>query len=128
MSPRRSPTALLLAGWSLLIWTTRIRNIWTDDTLSTNDQRGRTALALSFTVLALAVGWAVLRRASWRRSAVIGLATWTIVVWVVRAVGIATGDHDGGFIAVHLVLAATSIVLAGLALREERPSTLLSSG
>lgn len=128
MSPRRSSAALALATWSLLIWTTRIRNIWTDDELAAGEQWARTALALSFTILGLGVGWAVLRRASWRRAAVVGLATWTIAVWLVRGGGIALADHDGAFIAVHLVLAAVSIVLAGLSLRQERAAADLSSG
>ena len=115
---RRHPVTVALVGWSLLVWTTRIRNIWTDDELSTAGQLGRTALALSFTVLAVAAGVAVLRRSAWRDRAVRLLAGWTIGVWVVRSVGIATADHDGGFIAVHLVLAAISIALAIAAVRE----------
>jgi hypothetical protein len=115
---RRLPFTIVLTGWSLLVWTTRIRNIWTDDELSTASQLGRTALALSFTVLAVAVGAAVVRRSAWRDRAVRLLAGWTIVVWVVRSVGIANADHDGAFVAVHLVLAAVSIALAVAALRE----------
>ena len=128
MSPRRFPAALALAAWSLLIWTTRIRNIWTDDELSSGEQWGRTALALSFTVLALVAGHAVLRGTAWRRPAVLALCGWTVAVWVVRSIGIATADHDGAFIAVHLVLAAISIVLAGLAVRHERAADDLRSG
>ena len=118
MSLRRYPAATALAAWSLLVWTTRIRNIWTDDELSSGEQWSRTLLALSFTVLALAVGWALLRGSGWRRQAVIALAAWTVGVWVVRSIGIATADHDGAFIAVHLVLALISAALAGLAVRE----------
>jgi hypothetical protein len=118
MSSRRLPATIALAVWSLLIWTTRLRNIWTDDELSTGEQWGRTALALSFTVLALAVGHAVYHRATWLQPVVRTLAGWTIVVWVVRSIGIATADHDGAFIVVHLVLAAISVTLAALAVRE----------
>jgi hypothetical protein len=124
MPSRRLPATIALAVWSLLIWTTRIRNIWTDDELSTGEHWGRTALALSFTGLALVVGYAVYRRATWLPKAVHALAGWTIAVWVVRSIGIATADHDGAFIAVHLVLAAISIALAGLAAREVRPGVL----
>ena len=102
------------------MWTTRIRNIWTDDDLSTGGQWGRTALALSFTGLALAVGHAVYHRSSWLRPVVLALAGWTTAVWVVRAVDIATGDQDAAFIVVHVVLGAISIALAGLAAREVR--------
>ena len=120
MSLRRYPAASALTAWSLLIWTTRIRNIWADDELGAGEQWGRTLLALSFTVLAVAVGWAVVRGTAWRRHAVVALAGWTIAVWVVRSIGIATADHDGAFIAVHLVLAVVSAGLAVLAVREAR--------
>lgn len=116
-SQRRSAT-IALVGWTLLVWTTRINNIWGDDTLTTGEKWGRTGLALSFTVLALVVGVAVWRRLSWLRLALAVLAGWTVGVWVVRSIGIATGDHSAGFIAVHLVLAVVSIALAGLAWHE----------
>ena len=118
MPVRALPATIALAVWSLLVWTTRIRNIWTDDELSSGEQWSRTALALSFTVLALLVGYAVLRGAKWRPLAVRLLAGWTIAVWVVRSIGIATADHDGAFIAVHLVLALVSVLLSALAIRE----------
>jgi hypothetical protein len=123
MSLRRHPAASALAAWSLFVWMTRIRNIWSDDELSTGQQWSHTALALSFTVLALAVGWAVVRSAPWREPVVLVLAGWTIAVWIVRSIGIATADHDGAFIAVHLALALISIGLAALAIREERQVT-----
>ena len=72
----------------------------------------------SFTVLALAVGHAVYRRTSWLVPVVRMLAGWTIAVWLVRSIGIATADHDAAFIVVHLVLAAISVTLAALAVRE----------
>ena len=128
MSFRRFPASSALAAWSLLVWTTRIRNIWSDDELSSREQWGRTALALSFTVLALAVGYAVLRRAGWLGPTALGLAGWTIAVWAVRSVGIASGDHDVAFVAVHLVLALISALLAGLAIREVRSAAEVSSG
>ena len=55
------------------------------------------------------------------------LAVWTVAVWAVRAVGIAFADHAAAFIAVHLVLAAVSTVLAGLAVREQRTGSVLSA-
>jgi hypothetical protein len=45
---------------------------------------------------------------------VIPLAAMTFGTWLVRGFDIAAGDHDLGFIAVHLVLAAVSMTLAGL--------------
>jgi hypothetical protein len=124
MSSRRPPATITLVGWTLLVWTTRIGNIWGDDDLTSGEKWGRTALALSFTVLALAVGHALYRRASWRGLAVKALAAWTIGVWATRSVGIATGDHDAAFVTVHLVLALISTALALLAVREESQAAL----
>jgi hypothetical protein len=81
---------------------------------------GRTALALSFTVLAVLVAWAMRTRWEHRRAAVLALAGWTVAVWAVRVVGIAGGDHSAGFVVVHLVLAGVSIALSVLAVRASR--------
>lgn len=116
MPRRRSAAITALVVWTLLVWTTRIRNIWGDDVLSNSEKWGRTALALSFTVLAGAVAAALWKPRDWLRPAVKVLAGWTIGVWAVRAVGIATGGHEASFIAVHLVLAVISWVLAALAM------------
>ena len=116
---RNRPFALALVGWTFLVWTTRIANIWGDEGLDTGGKVGRTALALSFTVLAIWVVVAVWR-ASGRttRVAVAALAGWTAGVWVLRGTGIVLGDHDVGFKVVHAVLAVVSIGLAALAWRE----------
>ncbi len=111
---------MLLVVWTLLVWTTRIGNIWGDEGLTDGEKWGRTGLAVSFTMLAVAVGVAIYRRVTWLGPAVRLLAGWTVVVWAVRAVGIATGDHAAGFVIVHLVLAVVSCALAGLALRQTR--------
>jgi hypothetical protein len=123
MPTRRLPATIALCVWTLLVWTTRIANIWNDADLSDGEKWGRTALALSFTVLVLLVGHAVYHRVSWRDLAVKALAGWTIGVWVTRSVGIVTGDHETSFIVVHLVLAVVSIVLSVLAVREEARTT-----
>jgi len=106
------------------VWTTRIRNIWADDALTTGEQWARTALALSFTVLGLAVAGALATRARWLRPAVVALAAWSIGVWVVRSIGIATAGHDAGFVAVHLLLAVVSAVLSVLAVRATAARTV----
>lgn len=117
MSTARRPATVVLVVWTLLVWTTRISNIWGDQALSDGEKWGRTALAMSFTLLALGVAVALWRRAGSLRAAVTALAAWTVLVWVVRSVGIATGDHDTAFVVVHLVLAVVSIGLAGAAVR-----------
>jgi hypothetical protein len=117
----RNRAVVALVAWTLLVWTTRIGNIWGDDGLDTAGKIGRTALALSFTVLAVAVAVAAWRRASAAlRLSVLALAGWTTAVWLVRSVDITAGDHEVGFKVVHLVLAVVSIALAALAVRQIR--------
>ena len=118
MSAPRPRTVLALVVWTFFVWTTRINNIVLDDALDGGQKLVRVALALSFTLLAVAVVVALVQRRGWLRPAVLVLAVWTVGVWVVRAVSIGLGDHDAAFIAVHLVLAVVSVVLAGLATRE----------
>ena len=113
----RWPVVALVA-WTFFVWTTRIGNIWRDDALDTAGKVGRTALALSFTLLALAVVGALWRRPAWVRPTVVALSVWTTGVWLVRDTSILFGDHDTAFKVVHTVLAVVSIVLAALALRQ----------
>lgn len=120
---RRRPFASALVAWTFFVWTTRIANIWRDAALDGGEKVGRTALALSFTVLAVAVVVTLWRRADRAATAAIGaLAGWSVAVWVVRTVRILAADHDAGFKVVHAVLAVVSIVLAALARREARRS------
>ena len=119
---RRLRPALALSVWTFFVWTTRIRNIWTDDSLSTADQVGRTALALAFTAFAAAtvVVWLRARRQATPSGAgalVGAFAVFTTGVWLVRGVQIALADHEAAFVAVHTVLAIASIALAVWAAR-----------
>lgn len=112
-----------LVAWTFFVWTTRIGNIWGDDGLDTAGKVGRTALALTFTFLALAVVGALWRRPSWLRPTVVALAAWTTGVWLVRDTSILFGDHDTSFKIVHTVLAVLSIALSALALRSTTTTT-----
>ena len=118
---RRRPATVAFVIWTFFVWTTRIGNIWRDDELTSGEKWSSTAIAASFTVLAVAVVVTFLRRSGARATlAVDALAAWTTGVWVVRAIGITFADHSVGFKVVHLVLAAVSIALAYLACREVR--------
>src|SRR5262245_51366208 len=116
---RRRSAALALVGWTLFVWTTRIFNVWGDADLDTGEKLGRTGLALSFTLLALAALAALWRGSPRARLVTVGaLATWTVAVWVVRDIRIIAADHDLAFTLVHVILGVVSIVLAAWAWRE----------
>ncbi|MDZ7733103.1 MAG: hypothetical protein U5R31_08275 [Acidimicrobiia bacterium] len=107
----------VLAGWTLLVWGTRIDNIWSDPDLTTGGQVGRTILAGSFVLAGLAVGAVAVRlrrhRASRSDRFVVGVAAvWTVVVWAVRAISIVLADHGAAFTLVHLALAVVSAAVA----------------
>ena len=94
-----------LVGWTVVIWTTRIRNILDD---------GADPVALlvagGLTILALAA--ALTLRTGRVPGTPYALAAATVVVWAVRAPLVLVHDHPGTFKAVHLVLAAVSVALA----------------
>jgi hypothetical protein len=118
---RRRPFALALVAWTFFVWTTRIGNIWRDADLDTGEKVGRTGLALSFTLLALAVVGALWRGSARTRLVAVGaLAAWSTAVWIVRDARILVADHEVGFKVVHTVLAVVSIVLSVLAWHEAR--------
>jgi len=117
---RRHKATVALVAWTLLVWTTRIGNIWRDGHLDAAAKWGSSALALSFTVLGLVVVMALRRPARPLLAAVGALAAWTTGVWIVRVAGIVAAGHAVGFTIVHAVLAVVSIVLAAVAWRETR--------
>lgn len=122
MPAPRPRSAVALAVWTFFVWTTRINNIVGDDDLDGGQKAARVALALTFTALVALVVVALASRPAWLRPSVTVLAVWTVAVWAVRSVAIGLGDHDAAFIAVHLALAVVSVILAGLAIRETRPT------
>jgi hypothetical protein len=126
---RRRPFALALVAWTFFVWTTRIANIWRDAALDTGEKVGRTGLALSFTLLGVAVVVTLWRRLPQASVVAVGaLAAWTVGVWVVRDVRIVLADHEVGFKVVHTVLAIVSIVLAVLAWQEVRRTRAATGG
>ena len=110
-------------AWTFLIWTFRIGTIWDGDG-ATAAKVGRTLLALSFSALACATVWSLVRRPRARRTVVGVFAAWTIAVWVVRAPMIVFADHGTAFVLVHLALAAVSAGLAIGAVREARATEI----
>ena len=91
--------------WTLLVWTTRIRNIVAQDWTWTDF-----VVPVGLTVLAVA---ALVRR----REGLLALAAATTLVWVVRLPLVLVHDHPIGFKVVHAVLAVVSIALAAATAR-----------
>ena len=111
-----------LGVWTLLVWATRIDNVLSQDDLTGAGRAARLALALSFTVGAVAlltVAWRARDRALVRSEALVidVVCWWTVAVWLVRGAQITLGDHEAAFIVVHAVLGIVSIALAAVTLR-----------
>lgn len=113
-----------LVLWTLFVWGQRLAN------LAGGDESGPSAVvSLVLTVvlasLAVAAGVALLsawRRgapmtAGWRQGVVRLLAVVTVAVWAVRGTGIVVDWRSPGFVAVHVVLAGVSALLAVAAWR-----------
>lgn len=101
---------LALPVATLLVWTTRIRNIVADDWSAAD-----LVVPVGLTVLAIA---ALVRRRPWLAV----LAGATVVAWAVRVPLVLVRDHAVGFKVVHVVLAAASIFLAVRAWQSLRPA------
>ena len=100
-----------LAGWTVFIWGTRVRNI-------ARDGGGGLSLLVALGMVALAALVAVaLVRDGTPRWAVPALAAATVAAWAVRVPVILLGDHGTAFKVVHTVLAVVSVALAVAALR-----------
>jgi hypothetical protein len=101
----------VLAGWTLFVWATRIRNAAADDDLSAGHKAWAITVAAAFTLGGLAVLVAAIRRDR-LVAAVRALGAVAVVYWPIRIVQIALADHSATFVAVHAVLGVVSVGLA----------------
>lgn len=105
----------ILAGWTVLLWASRIRNILADEDLSTGGRFWRIVIAAGFIALGGFALWAWRQRgdrperAIWSATLLCG---WTIVFWLARGGGIIIDDHSLGFTLIHSALMVASIALA----------------
>jgi hypothetical protein len=123
----RTP-ALVLAGWSLFVWATRIRNALADGDLGAGAKTIAVTTAVVFSVGGAAVAFAAFTRHPRLRLILTGLVLVTAVYWPVRLVQIIWRDHSVGFTLVHAALAVISVGLAVWAwparrARSARPGT-----
>ena len=106
----------VLVAVTVVVWVVRVVNVFGDDSLSGSARLWRLLGAggfLAFAGLAVAVlsgRWAGHRLGSTRLVAMFCL--WTMVFWVVRAIGILLGDYDAEFTLVRLLLAVVSVGVA----------------
>ena len=98
----------LLAGWTVLVWAGRVRNIAAAD-----------GALIELIVPSVLVVLGVLTFARPRQVAP-ALALATAAVWLVRVPLLLVHDHSAAFVIVHLVLATVSLTLAVLTLRRVR--------
>jgi len=120
----RHRSVLAFGAWNAAIWLLRIRNIVRDDELGTAARVAWLVPALVF-----GLGGLVALGAWWRGGAVparvvVAVAVVTVLYWPVRTVLIVAGDHEPGFVVVHLVLAVLSMALAVPAGRRARRAKL----
>ncbi|MDG2111531.1 MAG: hypothetical protein P8N02_02835 [Actinomycetota bacterium] len=100
-----------LVGWTLFLWSSRIRNVLADDDLDAFGLTWRLGAAVIFLAMGLACAlWL------WKgRPGAISLgvlAGWTVIYWLVRGTGIMLdSNHDAGFKAIHAALMAMSLGL-----------------
>jgi len=107
----------VVIGWTLFMWVTRTRLIFTEKDLSAADIVLRIAPVFLFVALALVLLASVRTgRPDLARSVAV-IAAWTTLYWLVRVTLISLHDHPIGFKIVHVVLAAISIGTAAWAWR-----------
>jgi hypothetical protein len=115
-----------LVVWTLFVWTSRIRNVWSDEDLTAGGQILRTGYSAVFLVGGIFAAWVLWSRrgAALRSTDRVGLVVffaWSVVFWLIRGIGIIVDDHDAGFTAIHTVLMVVSLGLVWLALPVVRP-------
>jgi hypothetical protein len=110
---RIAAPVVVLGAWHLLSWGTRIRNVLTDDTLSTGDKAAQTTVAVLFVLGGLTLVALGLTRLDPARARIVqGLAIAGSLYWWLRVPFIARNDHSGAFIAVHVTLAVITTALS----------------
>ncbi|MEY2569890.1 MAG: hypothetical protein QOE63_240 [Acidimicrobiaceae bacterium] len=103
--------SLVLAGWSIFIWVTRIKNA--------DGDVGVTIYAGALVAVAIVVALLAWKRRPQLRAAARLLAVITGAIWAIRLPSIMLNEHPAGFKVVHAVLGIASFGLAAWVLRED---------
>lgn len=108
----------IVIAWTLFMWATRTRLIFTERDLSAGDIVLRIAPVFLFVALALVLLYSVRTGRPALAPTVTAIAAWTTLYWLVRVTLISFHDHSIGFKIVHVVLAVISIGTAAWAWRQ----------
>ena len=100
---------LVLVGWTLFLWVSRLRNVFADDELSAAGVAWRVVVVVVFVAFAGVVIASLRTGRPPLRAAVQALALWTILFWLVRGTAILLDDHEASFKAIHSALMVVSI-------------------
>ena len=104
--------ALLLCGWTLFSWITRLLLAWRDDALGAGEKVLATVPVLVFVVLGSSVAMLVGSRRPAVAPATLVLAVWSLVYWAIRLPLVLLADHPLAFDLVHSVLALVAVTLS----------------
>lgn len=119
---------LALEMLTILMWFTRIRNVWADDATSSSTRLTATAIGVAFVALAtvaLVAAWRLRQGAGSGAARLLigGLAVGSSFYWLIRVIQIAGRDHATGFIVVHTLLGVAVIASSYVVLRRLRASS-----
>ncbi|MFQ3315664.1 MAG: hypothetical protein ACI85J_000600 [Candidatus Poriferisodalaceae bacterium] len=107
---------LPLTIWTLLLWTSRIKNILQNSDLTYIAVAIRVLVALMFLLLALLTVRSSLRKKE-NQSWLIALCVWSLVYWPVRGgLILIDSQYSPGFKAVHTALMIVTLGLVAIAL------------
>ena len=102
--------------FTILVWATRIYNLFRDNEISVGEKTWSLFLAIIFLLGAVAITRILV--GSWRdrnlkKSRLVpAFCIWTMTFWVVRTVGIVVANHQTGFKLVHVSIAVVFILLS----------------
>ncbi len=108
---------LVLAAWTLLLWTTRVRNILADDALTGWSRTWQLGAAIGFVVAAVGLAVTSLLRPALAVRPGMALALFGAAWWIVRGTGVVLADHPLGFTVVHVVLAIGTVAIGAWLVR-----------
>ncbi len=110
---------LVLAAWTVLLWSTRVRNALDDATLVGWSRTWQVGVSVLFLAVAVLLAGLSLVRPTRAAGVGVALAIAGSIWWTIRGIGIVIKDYEPAFTIVHVILAIGTIVISGWLLRGE---------